>query len=58
MPDAYPAPRINLILEGLRQTRYISTLNLKHRFKTDDAPVDEGSDIGMEPRTTERAKRG
>jgi len=32
VPDAYPVPRINNILEKLRQARYISTLDLKHGY--------------------------
>jgi len=32
VPDAYPVPRINHILEKLRQARYISTLDLKHGY--------------------------
>ncbi|XP_043064458.1 uncharacterized protein LOC122320329 [Drosophila ficusphila] len=32
VPNAYPVPRINHILEKLRQARYISTLDLKHGY--------------------------
>jgi len=32
VPDAYPVPRINHILEKLRQAGYISTLDLKHGY--------------------------
>jgi len=32
VPDAYPVPRINHILERLRQARYISTLDLKNGY--------------------------
>jgi len=32
VPDAYPVPRINHILEKLRHARYISTLDLKNGY--------------------------
>ncbi|XP_064552259.1 LOW QUALITY PROTEIN: uncharacterized protein LOC135438069 [Drosophila montana] len=32
IPDAYPVPRINHILERLRHDRFISTLDLKHGY--------------------------
>jgi len=32
VPDAYPVPRINHILEKLRYARYISTLDLKNGY--------------------------
>lgn len=33
--DAYPIPRINVILEQLRQTKYVRTLDLKSGFFID-----------------------
>ncbi|XP_044317448.1 uncharacterized protein K02A2.6-like [Drosophila rhopaloa] len=41
VPDAYPFPRINHILEKLRQARYISTLDLKHGYW--QIPMDKDS---------------
>lgn len=31
-PDAYPLPRINTILDRLRDARYVSSLDLKDRY--------------------------
>lgn len=40
-PDAYPLPRINLILDRLRESRYISSIDLENGYW--QVPMAEGS---------------